>query len=73
MSRRIRRNAERAMAIINNPTAYRIMRPGWENVNFITDPTRPGLAIAYNGPTEPSGADLVMIELDRGSHQEGNS
>lgn len=66
-----RRNMARAMQLINSPTAHRVMRDGWENMNFIPDPTRPGVAIAYRGPTEPSGDDLVMIRSNRGPATEG--
>ena len=68
-----RRNAVRALAVVNNPTAYRIMRPGWEDMNYMPDPIRPGLAIAYRTRGEPAAADLVMIRDNRGSTMEGNA
>lgn len=49
---RARRNFRRALSILDNPTAYRVMRPGWENVNFTPDPTRPGVALAYGCPRD---------------------
>lgn len=66
-TRTAKRDLARALRIIDSPTAYRIMRPGFEAANFTPDPLRPGIAIMSRGPIEPAGADLVMIRGDRGS------
>lgn len=45
-----------ALKLLRDPTAFRITRPGWENVNYLPDPNRPGLALAVAAPEDISHA-----------------
>ena len=42
--------------LLNDPTAFRITRPGWENRRYLIDPTNPSVALATprNDVREPS-------------------
>lgn len=55
-------NAELAelLDLLNDPTAFRITRPGWGDRHYILDPVNPGVALAVPrvSQAEPSKNQL---------------
>jgi len=60
VTRKQARDMRKLQDLLDDPTAFRIVRPGWENRRYVVNPTNPGVALAVprDDQQEPSKYQL---------------